>query len=748
MDLIIHRPLAGQADILLTSFALGTTTEKAEQKKVLMGVDTVTLSVKSKTPIDFPLGCLTSVFGELYTLNSKPKETEEGAFMKYDLVLEGSLYELRDAQLRDRDVSGFAISGTFDFQCTMKQLGNLIITNVNYALGSETWHFDEASCPETTTVLKSFDCENCLAVLQKACQEWILEFRITQQSILGVNHKTLFIALKVGSELNYTFNSGAGKGLYAFTKEYVESSNFTRLYVEGSEKNIPTNYRNYSRRLKLPSLYGAESKLELPGVTKHIEATKRFDDIFPTLESTVTSVQSLQRFGDSSINFDLNAVDETGNPLYLISGSSAKIHFNTGKLAGYEFEVSNFNFAQKTFDILQYKDARGLIFPMEGNSEFQIHVEDKYTLIDVIMPPTFIAAAEEKLLTQAQLYFDLGTKVHAKFSVSIFELFLKSFTGVTNFFNVGDSVIIQSARCNVDARIRIMDFTRDLISPLRYSLSLSDTVTVSLAAELLSASTATSKTVAASGINNIAKQRRNWKATNELTTMYDALKAEVALIGSDPAAQFQFSASVYFKANAGGDSNAFEAGAGALAHSVYPRTWNLSALSTASLNPVIPYYVYARVNVADSNGIYWLSATVLEVESNSLYYYFPIGLLSSVIDGTRSFQTAKGFTLISGDDITTGTIHDENDKLRIDLDNAKITAQNGATIEGHIKFIATDGTYKTVVEAVAEVAESAGAVNLFSASEIEQGTLATTMQVTVDSEFIKCSENYYTSDKI
>lgn len=746
MDIILYTPAEEQ--LLLTSFEFSTVTTKAEQKKVLMGIDIVSISVKSKVPIDFTLGSKAFIFGELYTLNSKPTEKEAGLFVEYEIVLEGVLYELRDAQFRDRDISGFAISGTFDFQCTIKELARLVVSNANYALGSELWVFDEDSCPNSTTVLKSFDSENCLAVLQKACQDWDLEFCITQTPSGSNTIKTLYIKTKVGEDLNYTFSSDAGKGLYSFTKEYVESSNFTRLYVEGSDKNLPSNYRNYSRRLKLPIAYGTESKLELPNITKHIEATKRFDDIFPTMEATVTAVTSYTKFVDSNMDFDLNAVDGNGNTLHLIAGTSAKVHFNTGKLAGYEFEVASYTHATNTFEIITYKDARGLSFPIDGNPEFQFAEGDEYTLLDIVMPSTKILAAEDKLLTKSQEYFEKGTKINAKFSVSVFELFLRKFTGVTNFFNVGDSVICQSSRLNVNARIRIIEFTRDIISELKYTLSLSDTVTVSLASELVAASNSLTKTVKGSGITEIAKQRRNWKVTTELTTMLETIKAEIALISGGPEAQFQLSSEVFFKANFGGDANAFVAGSGSLAHSVYPRTWNLSALSTASLDPVIPYYVYARVNVADSNGIYWLSATVLAVESNSLYYYFPIGLLSSVIDGTRSFQTAKGFTLISGDDITTGTIHDENDKLRIDLDNAKITAQNGATIEGHIKFIATDGTYKTVDEAVDEVAESAGAVNLFSASELEQGTLATTMQVTVDSEFIKCSENYYTSDKI
>jgi hypothetical protein len=73
-----------------------------------------------------------------------------------------------------------------------------------------------------------------------------------------------------------------------------------------------------------------------------IEQTITFDDIYPHRTGVVTGVDALNPFifDDTLIDFDVNS--------YLLPGTSAKVVFNTGQLAGYSFEIKEGGFINAT----------------------------------------------------------------------------------------------------------------------------------------------------------------------------------------------------------------------------------------------------------------------------------------------------------------------------------------------------------------------------------------------------------------
>ena len=731
-NILLHR-LAG-GTIPLNSFEHQTTVTKAEQRKELMGVDTIVMTVRSFTPMSFYAGDYITVFGEQYTLNSLPKVVEGADGFYYDLVFEGVLYELRNAQYRDQDISGFATSSTFDYQCTIGQAVALIVTNANRSEGSEVWFYNIDS--DSASELKNFANENCLSVLQRLCSEWKKEFYITQED----GAKTIHIVDSVGQSLSYSFEYGREGGLFEFTREYVADTRFTRLYAEGSQQNIPSTYRNYSRRLKLPLLaynsatvyqkgqkcsylgttyewiyslgtsnklptnttYWAvsndDSRIQLSGITRHIEATKYFDDIKPEREGTISALgDNVFEFVDSGMDFDLMArVD--GETTYLVAGNSAIVHFNTGGLAGYEFEILSYDHATKKFKIKEFADERGNKFPHATNAAFQMGINDKYVILNINLPQSYITAAENRLLAAAQTYFDNGTKQKAQFTIKVSEMFLQrqsGISGTTRVFECGDTVNVKSSRLGVDTNIRVQSFVRDVLNPYAYTLSLSDEVTVSIAQQLIEATDSHEKTISFGQLNDIGKQRRNWRTTEELVSMVETVQAEAILIGNDPSGQFQLTESVVFKPNYQTDINSFYASGGQLAHNYYlgatDGIWTISALTGADdLDSGVAFYLYVKASRTAGTAVYWLSETKIEALSDPNYYYFPVGILSSVINGARTFQATKGFTLITGDSIKTGRIANADESLIIDLDNK--------FIQGLIKFAASANSPFTTVD--------------------------------------------------
>lgn len=94
--------------------------------------------------------------------------------------------------------------------------------------------------------------------------------------------------------------------------------------------------------------------------------------------------------------FNLNETESDGKTTkYLLNGVSAKVHFNTGNLAGYEFEIHAYDHATHTFTLKKITDNRDMSFPSETSSAFQFGIGDEYVLIDIALPQSYIDEAEK-----------------------------------------------------------------------------------------------------------------------------------------------------------------------------------------------------------------------------------------------------------------------------------------------------------------------------------------------------------------
>src|SRR5690606_28302742 len=118
---------------------------------------------------------------------------------------------------------------------------------------------------------------------------------------------------------------------------------------------------------------------------------------------TVTILGSdIYTFYDTGISFDVND--------YLLPGTSAKVTFIDGLLAGYTFEVSSFNYATKAFVIKEIEEPaiEGGVLP---NDDLRPSLLDHYILHDIQMPTSYVEAAEEKLLERGEDYYELGSDI-------------------------------------------------------------------------------------------------------------------------------------------------------------------------------------------------------------------------------------------------------------------------------------------------------------------------------------------------
>ncbi len=714
MEQIVIYRRDGSIRYRLDSFSKLCTIKSAEQKCELLGEDTVTIKTSSAEPMEMLVGDYIEMYGSKYTLNkvNEPTKTSERNF-ENSMVFEGLQYKLIDAQYRNADAAGHNPSADFPIVANMRLLMQVLISNINRVATSlgEQWELGE--CPETEHKEYTFSNENCLEVLQRVCKDNDLEFDIE-----AVSSKRFKLHIrKVGRLFPASFTYGKGGGIYKLTRKNVNSNNLiTRLYVEGSTRNITTKYRNGALRLRIAD--NEESYIDNPTAIAAFgikEGSRTYEDIYPHRTGKVTGLVAGQplQFIDNDM-FDLNEKDGEGQTRWLIADTPAKIKFvGNCNLSGYQFEVAKYDTATKTFTINLYEDSRGLKIP-DGRA-YTIEEGAEYVLLDIVMPddPYVVdAEAELKKAGKKDLEKDSQPKVEYELELSSLELKRKfgSEAGIVNLFSVGDYLPIKDKDINVDKAIRIKGFTRDCYSdPYKYKITLSDTVEVSIIQQLIEDNNEIGRIIVLNDLTNVAKARANWRTTQELLGMVfdgdgyfdpsnirpSSIETLMLSVGNR-AGQFVLR-NIFIEANAAvaGKPNPnfirVTSAGGQLIHYAIEekdRTWPMAGVEI-TLNTSAALYIYAVCPKAGGAGTFIFSATKFNTEVGN-NYYFPVGVLSSVYNGYREVTTTYGATRITGRCINCGRIESIDKSTYFDLDNGEIG--------GRIKFRSTSGELLSITE--------------------------------------------------
>lgn len=700
----------------LNSYTQLCTIKSAEQKRELLGEDSVTLKTTSAVPMECSIGDYIIVYGSVYTLNKAGECTKSGErSFEQQYTFEGLQYKLLDAQYRNADAAGHNPTASFSIVANMQLLMQVLITNINRVATSlgEVWVLGD--CPTTEYKEFTYNNQNCLNVLQEACEAFETEFEIVQTS---EKHYTLHIRQQ-GALLPATFDFSKQSGVYKLRRKNVNSADIvTRLYVEGSTQNIGNGYRNGSERLRLA---GESYVQSVEGIAAFgiKEGSKQYDDVYPHRTGKVTGIvagNGLQ-FVDANM-FDLNE-KENGNTKYLIDGTTAKVKFTgLSSLAGYEFEISKYDHSTHTFTLVQYEDKRGLKLPDGG--AYSIAEGDDYVLLDIVMPQDpYVTDAETELQLRAEDELEALSQPRVEYELEIASMSLEKEYGtdesIVNVFQVGDLLHIVDADINVDKAIRIKGFTRDCYAdPYKYKVVLGDTLDVTLVERLIEDNIRQNEIIALNDLTNIAKARANWRSTQELLNMifdgegyFDTehikpASIETMMLSVGNRAGQMVLRNVVIEANAIVNGvphpNVLKctSNSGVLIHYAIEeqdRTWQVQGLFV-SLTSNDAYYIYANCSKSGNTAGIIVSQSKLEVDdgNSSGYYYFLIGVLSSVYNGYRDITLTYGATRITGRVINCGKIESVDKNTYFDLDNSEIG--------GNIKFRSTGGTLTSVSDAV------------------------------------------------
>ena len=688
MNLNIYRDLS-----VWVTIKIDDSTQLVRQ---LLGEDIIKSSFNSHIFLDIDIGDFIIYDGVIYYINNLPtiKKNSINSY-DYNITFESESYELLKTQFLDSD-------GNSDFYLVgnLETFIDLIVTN----MGREHTGWAKGTCDQTNTEYKllSFSKNNCMQVLQKLCTEFEGEFYFefaldftegaslpylpAASAVIGYKpaaeaehgyHPAEFTIYVYTKDICFTDKAGEDSGYTFLYKQGLrnikrttpsEKNIITRLYAFGSKKNLAADYRDHSRRLKFVD--GGISYLE-KNVDKYgtIEQTELFNDIYPHREGIISSINEsdITKFTDVDMPFNLND--------YLLPGVTAKLHFNTGNLGGYEFEVSAYNNATKEFTIIAYKDEQGYEMP---NATLKPAGADKYVLLDIFLPQSYIDTAETALQAKAQTYIDDNCEPRVTYILAPdWRYFQIHFIDL----KVGDFITIEDTDLGIDVMTRIVELTKSVANQYKYTLKLTDHLEVQLIQRMYDIQEDLKQKIEIDDGGDIIRARRNWKTSEELRTMvfdtdgyFDTgnirpASIETGMLSVGSKSTQYILKEVLIEANYTNDVSKFHASAGELIHLSIAdeiRTWTLSENSQNDLVDETAYYIYAKCTKEPGyTGQIVVDETQRKFDDDETYYYFLIGVLHSVVDGVRGISLTYGQTIINGGFIQTGSITaDKYNELR------------------------------------------------------------------------------------
>ena len=446
--------------------------DNSSQSKKVMGANELNIAFKLSYFVNFHINDYCQAYGETYKVNKLPTVIKRSVYLyEYSLIMEAEGFDLGKVQYLFLGATNTLKEGDFSVMGNADTFIDLIIANATRT--SSGWVKGQVIPTGYKNI--TFNSINCYNALAQIATAFGTEF--------AIEGKTIHLTQR-SKDTGVTLRHGRFKGLYDITRQNVDSSSIiTRLYAFGSDKNLPSTYRaGLSKRLKMP-VVGADPGdfIELhTGDYGIIESTHIFEDIYPHRTGKVTSINFSNpfKFYDTTLDFNINT--------QLIPGVSAKVVFNTGQLAGYTFEIQEggFNNGTKEFTLLKNTSEQSLDVP---SVNFRPAIGDLYVLIDIVMPQSYVDAAETDLKNKAIDLLAISSEPQLQYQVTPDPTYLK---GRNLELNIGDLVWIHDVELEIQRQIRITSTTRNIVSEWQYSVELSDVLSLGPITLLQNATTA------------------------------------------------------------------------------------------------------------------------------------------------------------------------------------------------------------------------------------------------------------------
>ena len=638
--------------------------------------------------VELPTGTYIEYQGERYTLWYPSDFKKEGTrVFDYTVTFGGNEEILKKYKYKLLSDKPYKLK--FVMTATPRMFVELLVDNLN--LYDSGWTV--GTVIEAPEKLLSFNHEKCWAVLGRLAEEFDTEFEIVGKTI---NLRKVEYYKDAPLKLSY----GKGNGFLPGVGRANQGDNLPVeiLYVQGGERNI--DYSAYgSQTLLLPksqelSYQGRRYKTDKDGMyvtradkplSSYNEDSYDASDIYPSRVGTVSETDTepgedtdgndvtFYNFYDSSVPANLNFED------CLIAGQTMTVIFQTGRLAGREFDVKYVHDGRK-FEIVS-SEQDGMTLP---NASLYPEVGDKYAVFNISLPAAYVCDNATKTGASWDMFREAVRYLYEREERQF--TFIGELDGIwakKNWLAIGAKLVpggyvdFSDPQFQPDGILIRITGVRDHINrPHSPELELSNTPVGGFLSDELGKLES----------EEVVNDKRYKEALQFTKRRYrDAIEAQemlevafdnyskgidpiwvrtMSLLVGDESLQFRFvnskTAPVTVMPDFRYDDNTgvFTAPALILQHmtlgisdikeshkpSEY-QYWDMGAYTSPYLGDYGKLYLYAKCGKSGGKGTFEMSGSPHKFEEDG-YYYFLTGLLGSQFDGARSFVTVYGFTEI------------------------------------------------------------------------------------------------------
>ena len=644
--------------------------------------------------VELPTGTYIEYQGERYTLWYPSDFKKEGTrVFDYTVTFGGNEEILKKYKYKLLADKPYKLK--FVMTATPGMFMELLVDNLN--LYDSGWTV--GTVIEAPEKLLSFNHEKCWAVLGRLAEEFDTEFEIVGKTV-HLRKVEYFKDAPVA--LSY----GKGNGFLPGVGRANQGDNLPVeiLYVQGGERNI--DYSAYgSQTLLLPksqelSYQGRRYKTDKDGMyvtradrplSSYNEDSYDASDIYPSRVGTVSETDTepgedtdgndvtFYNFYDSSVPANLNFED------CLIAGQTMTVIFQTGRLAGREFDVKYIHDGRK-FEIVP-AEQDGMDLP---NSSLYPEVGDKYAVFNISLPTAYVCdnaaktGASWDMFREAVRYLYEREERQFTFSGELDGIWAKkNWLAIGAKLVTGGYVDFSDPQFQPDGILIRVTGVRDHINrPHSPELELSNTPVGGFLSDELGKLESEEVTNETRHKQAVSFTLRRWRDAVEMQGMLERafkdygkgqamswLRTMSVLVGHE-SLQFRFvnriptedgqavtevdHAFTYDQrkrtlATPSGILQHMTLGIDSLApsHKVTEyRYWNVAAYTSPYLgDDTEAMYLYARCAKSGSSGSFLLSKEPRDLDDGS-YYNLLCGALSTEVDGQRSFSTLYGFSEI------------------------------------------------------------------------------------------------------
>lgn len=706
--------------------------DNSYRNRAVMGDHSLTLYYSLPEHVEIPVGSYCEFQGETFTL-----KRPENFKMKHKRLFEYTV--LFDPPEANAKVWKFRnpVDGRLKFSLTAKPHEHLQMFVDNMNRRDKGWTVGE--CIDGVETLIAYDHDFCIDALTRMASTFKTEYEFT-----GKRVSLRKIEYNKSNPLPLSYGCGNGFKPGVGRSNTGDNPPTEILFVQGGTDNIdPSKYG--SSELLLPKnqtlAYDGEHFEDEDGfiaknarryVVDEAGLSIRRDDkqlsslaedsldcseIYPKRVGTVNTVVVIDEKNNFYDIVDTSIPSSLNYEECLIEGETMTVVFQTGMLAGREFEVKYYHNAVKgkaarRFEIVP-ADIDGQTMP---NTTFAPKSGDKYAVFKCMLPTAYICdnatktgaswdmfrAAVKCLFDNEDLKFTFTGELDGIWSK-------KDWVNIGGRIKLGGYIRFSDEQFQKDGVLVRITGIKDYINkPHSPVIELSNTTVSGSVSSTLN--DLKSEEVIVDDLHRDAIQftKRRFRDAKETISMLEealldnftnsinpiAVQTMSMLVG-DESLQFRFVNSkttpvpVTHRIVYDNETKQLTAAAGIIQHmtlgintvsashkvSEY-KFWDMTAYTSALLDDgKKKYYLYAKVSKTAQTGVFTLSENAIKFEGVSGFYHLLVGVLNSEYNEERSFVTLYGFTEILPGRITTDKIVSTDGNTYFDLLKGIISGQ-------------------------------------------------------------------------